>query len=220
MNQRHRSIAVGVVAILAAVALWFARKGVLTELDRQQWAATHPVESPPFSVARVGYWEWTYPRSASLREGEAQCRLILTRQTTVPFEHYERESMPLRLRVSVHQGNGTGRRQTLQTLFPVERPNVGSSYALSGYAAEEVEHTVGTLHLNPSLETVFRVEVEVPDAALQPAGPRLRVTGAYDYAALAHGGVFLLGRDALAAVLATVLLSIGVASVWRASRSR
>jgi hypothetical protein len=101
----------------------------------------------------------------------------------------------------------------------VDRPDVGSSFALSGYAAAEVEHTVGTLRLDPSLETVFTVDVEVPDAALEPARPRLRVSGAYDYAALAHGGILLLARDILAVVVVTILASTGFASIWRASRS-
>lgn len=218
MNPRRRSIIVGVTAIVAAVVVWFGRKSVLTDLDRQRWAAAHPTESPPFSVARAGHWEWTYPRTASLQQGEAQCRLILSRHADVPFEHYERTGMPLRLRVSAHQRDTSGRRQVIENLFPVDSPDAGSSFAVSGYSAAEVEHTVGTLRLDPSAGTVFTVDVEVPDPALAPAQPRLRVSGAYDYAALEHGGVLLLGRDALAASIGIALLRAGAVSLRRASR--
>jgi hypothetical protein len=54
---------------------------------------------------------------------------------------------------------------------------------------------------------------------LDKGEPRLRVVGAYDYAALAHGGILLLGRDVLAAGVGVLLLGIGGSSIWRGSRA-
>jgi hypothetical protein len=216
MNPRRRLLLAGLIAVLAGTGVWFARRAVFRELDRQQWSSEHPTESPTFDVARLTRWDWNYPASALLQRGEAQCTLVLDRHSSVPFRHYERETMPLRLQVIAVQLTGSDRRQVLKTLFPVDRPDVGSSYSISSFGGDQVRHTIGTVQLDPAVQTIFTIQVEVPDAALEAAHPRLEVVGAYDYAALVPGGILLLARDAVAAGIGLALVGLGVLALRRA----
>ena len=209
MTARLRAVVTGLLLIAAGVGVWFGRRVVFAEqereFDRQRWASTHPTYGPALNLSRPGRWEWNYPRSASLQQGEAQFRLVLARHPTVAFEHYQREKMLLRLRVSVFQASGSERRQVIATVFPVDRPDVGSSHG-GGYTADEVEHNIGTVHLDPAFQTIFVVDVETPDAELESARPRLKVVGAYDHLFLVKGGPELWAIRALMAGVPAFLL--------------
>jgi hypothetical protein len=100
----------------------------------------------------------------------------------------------------------------------VDHPDVRSSYGFSGYAVDEVEHTIGTVRVDRAVETTFTISVETPDPDLEEAEPRFMLVGAYDYAALPYGGVLLLGRDLAAGGAGLLLLAFGLTVVWRRSR--
>lgn len=222
MTARLRTVVTGLLLIAAGVGIWFGRRVVFAEqereFDRQRWAFTHPTYGPPLNLFQRGRWEWSYPRSASLQQGEAQFRLVLTRHPNVAFEHYLREKMLLRLRVSVFQVSGSERGKVIQTVFPVDRPDVGSSRG-GGYTAHEVEYNIGTVHLDPTLQTVFVVDVETPDAELESAKPRLKVIGAYDHLFLSKGGPQLwVIRALMAGVPAFFLMKRGFSLLVHGAR--
>jgi hypothetical protein len=207
-------IALVIVAgyLLGGRGQWFA------DVERDARVGGEAVFSEQLDLSTSGTRVWNVPRDDwSFEEGEAQLSLVIDRVPGLSAEILNRNTLPLRMRVSAYGITESGEqfdRLIRNWYFKTDEPLGPDVRLWSFYSLDEVEHGLAGLLIYPYENTVVSIEIKNPDPMLEVGRPRLKLVGKYDYAVYEHLPILRLVRDGGLAISVMMLLGL-VVLAWR-----